>query len=93
MPVDIYSSLKKVSQWAFGNSILNKLLHNGILVSIVIAFMMIIIVMIFYPAKKGTPFSIIIKMSIYMFASITLIIFLHDGNLISSQLKIFYSLF
>jgi hypothetical protein len=42
---------------------------------------MIILIMVMYPAKPGTSFSIVAKMFIYMFFGSLLVIFLHDGVL------------
>jgi hypothetical protein len=40
---------------------------------------MVILIMVMYPAKKGTPFSIVAKLFIYMMFSSLLVVFLHDG--------------
>ncbi len=79
MPIDLYSSIKKTSQWAFGSTILNNILGSSIFVSLIIALIMVLLIMIMYPAKSGTPFSVIAKMFIYMLFSSMLVIFLHDG--------------
>jgi len=79
MPIDLYSSIKKASQWAFGSPLLNGVLGSSLFVAPVIALLMVLIVMVMYPAKTGTPFSIVIKMFIYMLFGSLLIIFLHDG--------------
>jgi len=79
MPIDLGSSIKKTSQWAFGSPVLNTLLSNSIVVGLVISIIMILIVMAIYPAKKGTKFSLVFKMFFYMFLSSSIIIFLHDG--------------
>ena len=79
MPIDLYSTAKKTSQWAFGSPFLNKILGSSLFVAGVVSFIMIILIMIMYPAKPGTPFSIVAKMFVYMFASSLLVIFLHDG--------------
>jgi hypothetical protein len=81
MPIDLYGSLKKTSQWAFGSPLLNNILSSNLFVALVISVIMILLIMIMYPAKSGTPFSIIAKMFIYMFFGTALIIFLHDSVL------------
>jgi hypothetical protein len=81
MPIDLYSSIKKTSQWAFGSPVLNGILGSSIFVSIAIALLMCLLIMIMYPAKSGTPFSIVAKMFVYMTFGSLLIIFLHDGVL------------
>ena len=79
MPIDLYSSIKKASQWAFGSPLLNGILGSSLFVAGVIALLMVLIVMFMYPAKSGTPFSVVIKMFVYMVCGSLLIIFLHDG--------------
>jgi hypothetical protein len=79
MPIDLYSSIKKASQWAFGSPLLNGVLGSSLFVACVIAMLMILIIMFMYPAKSGTPFSVVIKMFVYMLFGSLLIIFLHDG--------------
>jgi septal ring-binding cell division protein DamX len=79
MPVDLYSSLKKTSQWAFGSPFLNSILGSSFFVAVTVALIMILIIMIMYPAKSGTPFSIVFKMFIYMLCVTLIVVFLHDG--------------
>jgi len=81
MPIDLCSSIKKTSQWAFGSPVLNGILSSSVFVAIVISLLMIILIMVMYPAKSGTPFSILMKMFIYMVFGTLLIVFLHDSVL------------
>jgi hypothetical protein len=79
MPIDLLSTAKKTSQWAFGSSLINSMLGSSLFVAVMIALTMILLIMILYPAKSGTPFSIVVKMFIYMFIGSLFIVFLHDG--------------
>ena len=79
MPIDLLSSIKKTSQWTFSSPTLNNILGSSFFVSIVIALLMVLLIMIMYPAKKHTPVSVLLKMFIYMFFGTMLIVFLHDG--------------
>lgn len=79
MPIDLYSTVKKTSHWAFANNFINKTLGSSIFVALSIALLMILIIMFMYPAKAGTPFYIVMKMFVYMFFGSLLIVFLHDG--------------
>jgi len=79
MPIDIYSSLKKTGQYAFGSSILNSLFGGTWVLAGIIALTMILIIMIMYPAKSGTSISVIFRMFLYMFGISVVLIFLHDG--------------
>jgi len=79
MPVDLCGCMRDMSNRAFGSPILNSILGSSIFLAILIAFIMIILIMVMYPAKKGTPFTVIAKMFLYMTFSSLLVIFLHDG--------------
>lgn len=81
MPIDLYSSLKGASQWAFGSQLLNNILGSSIFVAIIVSLLMILLIMFMYPAKSGTSFVVVAKMFIYMCFGSLLIIFLHDGVL------------
>ncbi len=79
MPIDLLSSIRKTSHWAFGTPILNSILGSSIFVAVSIALIMVLLIMFMYPAKSGTPFSIVCKMFIYMFFMTLMVVFLHDG--------------
>lgn len=79
MPFDLAGSIRKTSQWAFSSPILNNILGSSLFVAITIALLMILLIMVLYPAKKGTPISVLCKIFIYMFFGSLLIIFLHDS--------------
>jgi hypothetical protein len=78
MPVDLCGSINKTSRWAFASPILNSILGSSLFVAIIIAFLMVLIIMVMYPAKTGTSFGIVVKMFIYMLFSSMLVVFLHD---------------
>ncbi len=79
MPIDLYSSLKGASQWAFGSPLLNNILGSSIFVAAMVSVLMILLIMFMYPAKAGTSGFVIAKMFIYMFFGALMVIFLHDG--------------
>ncbi len=81
MAIDLYSTLKNTSQWAFGSAILNGILSSSIFVAFVIALIMVLLIMLMYPAKSGTSFSVVCKLFVYMFLGSLLVLFLHDGVL------------
>jgi hypothetical protein len=86
MPIDISSSVNNISKQVFGTSIINKYLGSTIFVGIIITFILLLIIMIFYPAKENTSVKIIFKVGLYSFLSSLLILFLHDG-IIKSNLS------
>lgn len=86
MPIDFSSSVNNISNQVFGTSIINKYLGSTIFVGILITFILLMIIMVFYPAKENTPIKIIFKVGLYSFLSSLLILFLHDG-IIKSNLS------
>jgi hypothetical protein len=79
MPIDLYSSVNKVSHFAFGSTLLNSLFSNTVVTALIITFIMVLAVMILYPARSGTPIMEVVKMFIYMFIFNLIVIFVHDG--------------
>lgn len=79
MPIDLLSTVKKTSHFAFSSPLLNNVLGSSLFVSIIVALIMVLLVMIMYPAQKNTPFSVICKMFLYMFLGSIIVVFLHDG--------------
>jgi hypothetical protein len=79
MPIDMGSTIKKASQWAFGSPILHGIMSNNLLIAGLISLVMILIIMIMYPAKKNTKSNVLVKMFFYMFISSVFILFLHDS--------------
>lgn len=81
MPIDLHSSLNGVSEYVFGNSVLKTMLGGSISVAFVIAIIIMLIIMVMYPAKRDTPASTLIKMFIYIFLASMTLIFMHDSIL------------
>lgn len=79
MPIDLLSTVKKTSQFAFDSPLLNNILGNSIFIAVCIALLMVLLIMIMYPAEADTPFSVVCKMFLYMFFGSFVIVFLHDG--------------
>lgn len=81
MPIDLYDSVKSCSNWVFGSDALNNILGSSLFVAILISLVIMLIVMICYPAKAGTSFGTVAKMGIYIFFATLTIVFLHDSVL------------
>lgn len=77
--IDLNSSIKKTSNLVFSSPLLNGILGSSLFVAVVISLIMVILIMLYYPAQLGTPFSIVCKIFIYMFLASFLVVFLHDG--------------
>lgn len=81
MPIDFSSTTKSAERWAYGSPFLNKILGSSVFVAGAVSFLMIMLIMVMYPARSGTSFSIVLKMFVYMFFGSLLVIFMHDGFL------------
>lgn len=79
MPIDLGKVINQISDTVFGSPLLSNVFSNSIIVAVVIALLMIVLIMIMYPAKAGTPLSVVLKIFFYMCIGTALIMVLHDG--------------
>lgn len=79
MTIDLGNSIRKTSNVVFSSNFLNNILGNSIFVAVIITVIFMLLVMVMYPAKRGTSGLVLIKMLIYMFFGSLLVVFLHDG--------------
>lgn len=56
-----------------------KWFESSILTALIITLIIIVIIMFMYPAKSNACFMSILKMFAYMYLSIFIVLFLHDG--------------
>jgi hypothetical protein len=81
MTIDLNSTVGSCSRYVFGSDLLNGILSSSVTVAVLISLVMVLLIMVMYPAKKGTGFAVIAKMGLYMFFLTMLIVFLHDSVL------------
>ena len=79
MPCSLNQTLKGVCNWASASEFMNSILSNTVWISVVITIIMIIIIMLVYPAKSNTPFWIIFKTTFYIFTTILAVMLVRDG--------------
>jgi hypothetical protein len=79
MPLNFSSLASKINTAVFESNILNKCLANNFLFAFCISLFFITLVMIIYPAKKGTSISVVIKLFIYIYLTLLCLLLLHDG--------------
>jgi len=79
MPIDICSSLNKISQYTFGSSFLYNTFGNTLSVSLIISIIMMLLVIILYPAHPNTSFITVLKLFMYMFLGSLVVVFLHNS--------------
>ena len=79
MSIDLANSIKSSSNWAFKSIIPTGVLSSSITVAVLVSVVMVTLIALFYPAKRGTSFFILVKLFVYMFISSMVIVFLHDS--------------
>jgi hypothetical protein len=86
MPIDLCNSIKGVGGYASSSSTLSGVFGSTIFTACLVTFVMILIVLVMYPAKRGTSFFVVGKMFVYMFMGNLLMLFLHGGVIKTSAL-------
>jgi hypothetical protein len=66
---------------------MNGLFCSKFYTTLILTIMILILITVIYPCKKGTPFWIVGKLGLYIFAATLAILFLHDGVVYSSYKK------
>jgi hypothetical protein len=87
MTIELLSCTRQVNEYANDSIGINKLLSNTGALAFIISLLMVLIIMVFYPAKSGTGFYVLIKIFIYMFGGTFLLMFIHDGLLKSAFME------
>lgn len=78
MPIEL-NGLTKYAGDATYSSFIGKYIINNFTLAFIISSIMVILIMICYPAKSGTSFIIIIKIFIYSYLFNVFILHLHDN--------------
>lgn len=81
MPVDIGASTRKVCGTAFGSNFLRYVLLSPVYTSIIISVMLVIIVIVIYPAQRGASGYSLFKVFLYSTITSLLIIYMHNSIL------------
>ena len=84
MPFELSESLKNTCSMTFASRGVNLIFSNKIYTSAILTIMIIVLIMILYPGKKGTPFWIVGKLGVYIFLVSLAIIFIHNGVVYSA---------
>lgn len=79
MPFELANSLKNTCSWSFSSRGMNNLFCNKFYTSAILTIMIIILIMLIYPCKKGTPFWITFKLGFYILFFTLGIVFIHDS--------------
>ena len=84
MPFELSESLKNTCSMTFASRGVNAIFSNKIYTSAILTIMIIVLIMILYPGKKGTPFWIVGKLGVYIFLVSLAVIFIHNGVVYSA---------
>lgn len=87
MPIELSESLKNTCGVTFASRGMNGLFCSKFYTTLILTIMILILITVIYPCKKGTPFWIVGKLGFYIFAATLAILFLHDGVVYSSYKK------
>ena len=87
MPIELSESLKNTCGVTFASRGMHRLFCSKFYTTLILTIMILILITVIYPCKKGTPFWIVGKLGFYIFAAALAILFLHDGVVYSSYKK------
>jgi hypothetical protein len=87
MPIELSESLKNTCGVTFASRGMNGLFCSKFYTTLILTIIILILITVIYPCKKGTPFWIVGKLGFYIFAATLAILFLHDGVVYSSYKK------
>lgn len=84
MPFELLDTMKNTYGMTFASRGLNSIFCNKIYTTVILTIIIIILIIIIYPCKKGTPFWIVGKLGVYIFISVLVVLFIHNGVVYSS---------
>lgn len=87
MPFELSESLKNTCSFTFASRGMNGLFCSKFYTTLILTILILILITVIYPCKKGTPFWIVGKLGFYIFTATLAILFIHDGVVYSSYKK------
>ena len=87
MPFQLSEYLKNTCGLTFASRGLNVIFCNKFYTTIILTIIILMIITIIYPCKKGTPFWIVGKVGLYIFMATITILFIHDSVTHSTNAK------
>ena len=79
MPLELSNALKDTCGWSFSSRGMNNLFCNKFYTSVILTIIIIVLIMVIYPCKKGTPVYITFKLGFYILLATLGIMFIHDS--------------
>jgi hypothetical protein len=79
MPFELSEYLKNTCGLTFASKGLNVIFCNKFYTTIILTIIILMIITIMYPCKKGTPFWVVGKVGLYIFMATITILFIHGS--------------
>lgn len=79
MPFALSDFLKSTCGWSFSSRGMNTLFCNKFYTSGLLTIIIVVLIMLIYPCKQGTPLWITFKLGFYIMVFTLGIMFIHDG--------------
>ena len=79
MPFELSKYLKNTYGLTFASRGLNVIFCNKFYTTIILTIIILMIITIMYPCKKGTPFWVVGKVGLYIFMATITILFIHGS--------------
>lgn len=79
MPIDIGQSLKNLTDYTVGSSFLNGIFSSTLIISLLISTIVILLVVLTYPAKKHVGYKHIIKLFMYVLVAVGSLQLIHSS--------------
>ena len=79
MPFELSKYLKNTYGLTFASRGLNVIFCNKFYTTIILTIIILMIITIMYPCKKGTPFWVVCKVGLYIFIATITILFIHGS--------------
>lgn len=79
MPIDIGQSLKNLTDYTVGSSFLNGIFSSTLVISLLISTIVVLLVVLTYPAKKHVGYRHIIKLFMYVLVAVGSLQLIHSS--------------
>lgn len=81
MTCDIGSTLNGACDWTFNSTILGIIFSSPLWISVFLTLITIVLIILLYPCKTGTPMYILFRTAVYVFVAIFTAQIIHNGVL------------
>jgi hypothetical protein len=79
MPINLGDKIRSLEQNVYQSTIVDTLFRSTLSATLLIAGLVLLIIMVLYPAKPGTSGLVLIKMLVYIVMVTFVVLFIHGG--------------